>query len=495
MRSSRATLPLLALLGPTGGGCGQACEGAGCEERFAGALISVIRASDLPGGGETTPLGAYAMIAGDTDQGPEADVALLAGAAWVGTATDGVVRGLDLSAGGELSLADDASVELDGEATGDEFGASVTVIDDWNGDGVADLAVGAPRRDRDAESRDSGALYLYSGLGASLDGDGAQLLRVSGATPEGRLGSQVVACGDLDGDGIGDLAATAPWDSTGGDYAGLVWIGPSAQLLGVGSTAKAEEVGYLLTGAETGERAGSAIACEDDLIGPDGAGPDGVADVVVGAPFASGDSGEAAGAVYVLAGGAGLGSGALPDRATLTLRGPGVNAWQGWSVATGDLDGDGQADLVAGVPGVLRTEDTQARGQAIVWDGSKLSSSTTPRGRILGQGSGDAFGRALSIADLTGDGRADLLVGAPHRDPTGDAAQAYEAGTLYLFRGAEGWEGWSATMSTSDAELRLDATQPYLRTGIGIDAGPLDSDALTDLALEQRYDPDKGVPQ
>ncbi len=486
-------LAVVSLAGTSG--CEQTCEGAGCEEQFTGALIGVLRGADLPSSGESSPLDAWVTIAGGKDQGPDADIVLITDSAWIGTANDDSVRGFDLSVSATLDAEEDASALLAAEAAGDAFGAALAIAPDWDGDGEAELAVGAPRRDASAEGRDEGAIYLYSGLGSGIDEDREPLLRVTGEGRSGQLGAVLTACGDLDGDGIGDLAASAPLDSTTAPYAGLVWLGLSASRPEAGAQVFAGELGLRFLGVGRGDRAGDAITCQHDLLGPGGAAPDGVPDLIIGAPFASSAVGEASGAVYIVAGGDGLAGGSLAEVADLTLSGAGVNAWQGWSVATGDLDGDGLYDLASGAPGVLGAEDEAARGQVVIWDGSRLSSSTTARARVLGQGSGDAFGRALSIADINGDGRSELIVGAPRRDPTDEAGDAYEAGTLYLFRGREGWSGWGTGMSTTDAALRLDTNEPFLRTGQVIRVGDLDGDGLSDLALVQRYDPDQGLPE
>ncbi len=489
------TPTLLAPVLLTLSGCEQTCEGAGCEEQFTGALVGVLRGADLPSSGESSPLDTWATIAGGKDQGPDADVVLITGAAWIGTADDDSVRGFDLAEGGTLEMEEQSAALLVGENAGDAFGAALAAGPDWDGDGLAELLVGAPRRDSGAENRDEGSIYVYAGLGAALGEAGDPLLRVTGEGRGGRLGTTLVACGDMDGDGVGEIASSAPWDATTDEDAGLVWLGLSGTRPAAGSQVRSGEAGLLFLGVERGDRAGDALSCAHDLIGPDGAEPDGLADLVVGAPFARASTGEAAGVVYVIAGGDGLTGGALDAVATLSLVGAGVNAWQGWSVATGDLDGDGRIDLAAGAPGVLGAEDDTARGQVVVWDGSRLGSSSSARARVLGQAGGDAFGRALAIADTNADGRADLLVGAPRRDPTEDAGDAYEAGTLYLFRGREGWSGWGTSMAATDASLRLDTSEPFLRTGQRIARGDLDGDGQADLALALRYDPDRGLPE
>ncbi|MCA9774644.1 MAG: FG-GAP repeat protein, partial [Myxococcales bacterium] len=86
------------------------------------------------------------------------------------------------------------------EAAGDRFGASITDVADLDTDGVLDFAVGAPLHDGPAGA-DAGRVYVYSGA------TGAFLRAIDGAAAGGQLGRTLEDCGDVDGDGAGDLIA------------------------------------------------------------------------------------------------------------------------------------------------------------------------------------------------------------------------------------------------------------------------------------------------
>jgi hypothetical protein len=109
----------------------------------------------------------------------------------------------------------------------DDFGTSLAGLGDVDGDGVPDVAVGAPGDDDGGVDR--GALWI---LFLNADGTVAFEQKIS-ATAGGfggvldapdNFGRSVAALGDLDGDGIPDLAVGAPFDDDGGTNQGAVWI-------------------------------------------------------------------------------------------------------------------------------------------------------------------------------------------------------------------------------------------------------------------------------
>ncbi len=293
-----------------------------------------------------------------------------------------------------------------------------------------------------------------------------------------RLGDRLYACGDLDGDGLGDFAAAAPWDNEGAALAGRVIAGLSSQLQSLPSQVLAGAMGPSWVGADVGAKAGWAVDCSADIDG------DGAIDILIGAPFADTPTREGAGAVYVLSGSDDKPSGRLSEVATRIVTGERAQDWLGWGIATGDLDGDGLVDVAISSPG-----RSTGLGQIKVWtEGSFNDPSASPSYRITGEAGEDGFGRGLAMADLTGDGLDELLVGAPFVNPDNEEA-TYDAGQLYVFRGQEDMADWTRQMTGADARLRyIDPTQ-YLRTGQLIRVGDVDGDGLADLALLHRTDP------
>ena len=103
--------------------------------------------------------------------------------------------------------------KLSGEAAGDQSGRSVASAGDVNGDGFADLIVGAPLP---TAWRDSGASYVVfgkaSGFAANIDLsalDGSNGFKLSGVAADDRSGSSVASAGDVNGDGFADLIVGA----------------------------------------------------------------------------------------------------------------------------------------------------------------------------------------------------------------------------------------------------------------------------------------------
>ncbi|MCA9064077.1 MAG: FG-GAP repeat protein, partial [Planctomycetaceae bacterium] len=309
------------------------------------------------------------------------------------------------------------------------FGGSVTTIGDLNGDGMTDLAVGAPTDSTDdIKSGSTFILFLDS------DGSVASSVRIGSGVNGGPslaagalFGTSVSSPGDVDGDGIIDLAVGAAGEAVGGTDRGGVYI----LLMNSNGTVRAStHLAHSLNGAPAlsdGDRFGSAVAAIGDLNG------DGVVDLVVGA---AGDDqgGTERGAVHVLllnTDGTVQSSTKIADQ---IVGGPTLASYDhfGASIASvGDIDGDGVVDIAIGAPG----DDTGAadsnRGavhilrmnaNGTVKAAAKIASGTGG-GPVLEDAS--EFGSAVSSpGDLNGDGIRDLIVGAPGADS--------EAGAVWI---------------------------------------------------------------
>jgi len=236
-----------------------------------------------------------------------------------------------------------------------EFGTSLAAIGDHDGDGVSDLAVGMPR-DVDGAPFAGSIWILFLDEQAAVKG-----FRKISATQEGftgdldagdRFGTSVASLGDLDGDGVGDVAVGAPLDADGGGSSapdrGAVWI----LFLHADGTVKAHQKisdteggfqGVLFLNTELG----ASLAFLGDLDG-DGAGDLAVGSNRDGLDFES----HGAGAVWILF--------LRPDGRVRTFEKLGsdqggldapISLGDRFAVsaaAIGDLDANGVVDLLVG---------------------------------------------------------------------------------------------------------------------------------------------------
>ena len=307
---------------------------------------------------------------------------------------------------------------------GDEFGTSVALIGDVDGDGTDDLAVGAPYDD-DGSGFASGALWI---LFMNPDGTVKGEQKISdvagdfdGELLEGDLfGFSIAGLGDLDGDGFLDIAVGAPLDDDGaGIDKGAVWI---LFLRGDGSVDGfqkiSEEAGGFFGRLTPGDTFATSVAAIGDVDG------DGITELAVGSPFDDDGQGGDKGAVWILFlefDGRVLHEQKISDLAG-GFEGPIDEAdYFGWATATlGDVDGDGIPDLGVGVP--LDDAGPGIDGGA-VWILLLNADGTVKNEQRFSQGTGGFFGRLeegdtfgtslTALGDIDGDGTGDLAVGAP----------------------------------------------------------------------------------
>ena len=250
---------------------------------------------------------------------------------------------------------------------------------DVNGDGYADVIVGAP-----FASTTFGIAHVYLGSSAGLALSPAVTLTAPGGQYSD-FGSSVASAGDVNGDGYGDVIVGANGDA-GGVY---VYLGSATGLASTPAVTLINPDGVL------GEVGGS-VASAGDVNG------DGYADVIVGAEMANALDGRA----YVYLGSA-TGVASTP---AVTLNGPvGAAGYFGESVASaGDVNGDGYDDVIVGA-GVSDSFD----GGAYLYLGSATGLAGTPAVTLSGPDAGGYFGVSVACAgDVNGDGYADVIVGA-----------------------------------------------------------------------------------
>lgn len=378
--------------------------GAGAAYVFSGVLSGSADLSDgLRIDGEAAGDAAGWSLAAPGDVDGDGYADLLVGA-YRADASASEVGGAYLLAGPITADAttSDAVAVFLGEAIGDAAGWSMDA-GDFNGDGAVDLLIGAI--DEGSGGAGAGAVYVMAGPLTADTRLWSATLKLTGESGGDAAGAAVAFVGDLDGDGSDDLAIGAPVHDDGGGYEGAVYLyfGPDEGEAGLG------EAGGVWIGASGGDLAGTSLAAAGDING------DGYADVLIGAPGQDG-AGDEAGAAYLLHGPA---TGSLDlSEAAARLNGEGVEDFAGHAVAgVGDLDGDGMPDLAVGAPG--HDAGGSEAGAAYLLLGPVTGTHSLSDVDAVTRGTAEDAGHGSVLiggVDLNADGRDDVLVGAPGAD-------------------------------------------------------------------------------
>lgn len=381
----------------------------------------------------------------------------------------------------------------------DWFGGSVASLGDLDGDGTVDLAVGEANDD-DSDGG-AGALWiLFLNADGTVNGQQKINETVGGFTgildTSDRFGTSVACLGDLDGDGVQDLAVGAFGDDDGGTGHGAVWI----LFMNANGTVKSHQKISDTQGGFTGDLDerdlfGVAVAGLGDLDG------DGRVDLAVGALYDD-DGGLDRGAVWVLflngdgtvrahqkiSAVQGGFAGGLDDR----------DSFGSSLAALGDLDGDGVPDLAVGA----LYDDWPPDLDGAVWI-LRLKPDGTVKGHTkLDSGQGgmaflddyDFFGGSLAcLGDVDGDGTQDLCAGA-YGDDDGGPPDIEGRGAIWLlYLQPDGSIKEHHKISDTRGRFlgELDAADFFGASVTSL--GDLDGDGFTDLAVGAAYDDDGGI--
>jgi hypothetical protein len=321
-----------------------------------------------------------------------------------------------------------------------------------NGDGFADLAMGVPEEDDDA----GGAVNVLYGSSGGLTADGNQLWTqdspgILDSAESGDAFGHSLASGDFDGDGVADLAVGAVKELLGGiGQAGLVNVlyGSQGGLAADGNQVWTQGSPGIVDDIEDFDEFGWSLEAGDF----DGSGFD---DLVVGLRWEN-VAEENDGAVNVIYG--------SPDG----LASAGNQFWHqdkpgvrdlaepqdefGFSVASGDFDGDGMEDLAIGVPHEAVARVLLAGAVQVLY-GSPLGLSAE-RNQLWAQATqgvvgesefDENLGTSVVALDLGGGSTSDLAIGVP-REGLGGATWAGAVNVLYGSVGglsADGDQFWS----------------------------------------------------
>ena len=311
-------------------------------------------------------------------------------------------------------------------ADGDVFGVDSDGLGDLDGDGVPDIVVGAQSKNDGGTDRGAvfvlflnpiGTVKAHQKISQTAGGFG-------GALSNGDLFGHATSClGDLDGDGVADLAVSAIFDDDGGTDRGAVWI----LFLNADGTVKAHQkisqtAGGFGGALSNGDRFGISLDSRGDVDG------DGIADLAVGA-HNDDDGGTDRGAVWILL----LNTdGTVKDQRKISQTAGGfpgtlanVDHFGDGVTWIGDLDGDGTGDLAVGAHGADDTGSMSGSAWILflepdltVREATRISGTTGGFTETLN--ANDLFGLVMgTVGDLDGDGRDELGVGAVLDDDGG----------------------------------------------------------------------------
>ncbi|HEY2346727.1 MAG TPA: FG-GAP-like repeat-containing protein [Xanthomonadaceae bacterium] len=312
---------------------------------------------------------------------------------------------------------------------GDQLGTGVESAGDVDGDGIADVAAGAPNGDK---------AYVYSGK------DGHVLLTLNAEAKGDMFGQHISSAGDFDHDGHADVIVGAPNNNAGGKGAGRAYVysGKDGRLL------------LTLTGEREGDAFGSTVGGYSDgkhrflLVGAPGAGP------------------RKTGRVYVYD--------QLDAKPKFVIESDETGNALGlmFTAVLGDIDGDGVPDIYAS--DWSNTAKGRGTGRVYVHSGADGHRLLT----LTGETAGEGFGTTLAVAgDVDHDGHADLIVGSWQY-----GGAAVSGGRAYLYSGMDGRLLRTYTCKTPGDTFGFDA--------VGI--GDVDGDGSDDLLITSGWSSIRG---
>ena len=319
---------------------------------------------------------------------------------------------------------------INGIAAGDQLGSSVSGAGDVNGDGFADLSIGAPYADPNGLEK-AGQSYVVFGSNngfptslnvSDLDGNNGFTINPIAAGDE--LGVSVSAAGDVNGDGIDDLIIGA----FGADPNGNANAGTSYVVFGSSEAFPASfkpsgldgTNGFAINGIAEDDFSGIRVSSAGDFNG------DGIDDLIISTPFAETSAGQS----YLVFGSkegfwASINLSSLDGINGSVLNGVNPNDYSGVSVSgAGDINGDGVDDLIIGGSYADPNGNTNSGSSYVVFgtvptlgtEGNDVLNGTFGDDALYGRGGNDTILGREGVNTLLGEDGNDLIYGGSQTD-------------------------------------------------------------------------------
>ena len=177
----------------------------------------------------------------------------------------------------------------------------------------------------------------------------------------------------------------------------------------------------------------------------------------------------------------------LDAQVDIMIYGPEMGDNFGWSIATGDVNGDNIDDLIVGTPGGDGTSNSKdSSGEVFIFYGNNTPASliVNPHGsanvKIFGIDEFDRIGRALACGDINGDGIDDIIIGAENAFGPGNARS--NGGEVYVIYGSNSLP-WSIDLQVMVPDITVYGADSNDFEGCAVSSADMNSDGIDDLII------------
>ena len=396
--------------------------------------------------------------------------------------------GSTLAGGGSL-VDTDAALTIYGIDEMAGLGSSVG-LSDVDGDGLADLWIGAHQGE--TSGQDTGLVHLFYGAnlqgslsGSSLQSTDADLMLVGEGNYD-YAGFAMSNAGDVDGDKLDDWLIGAHQADAEKEDVGKTYLVLAKTIAGLSGEQSLSNADSIFVGAHDSDFSGYSVTGGVDVD------KDGLSDILIGAGNRD-SNGADSGAAYLFLGDS-IGKGSMSLlQADLVLSGSAEGDWAGrqvvaipsadrnrrgdWAISSSWNDDAGNnAGKVSIVTGEQIWDAMQSGEDYLSLSGAAVTITGAEQEAFLGQ--------TLAVGDLDGDRYSDLLIGSPLHD----SGVGADAGVVHLFFGKD-WQGSldKGLLSSDDAPSILVGANAYDGVGTGLTVGDMDGDGVDEAIIGVPY--------